>query len=118
MEKATEHKVPAATSSILTKDINGKARKENWNYKSVIGMLKFLVNSTHPELAHAVNQCARFCADHRASHEVTAKDIIRYVLARQEKWEISPNIWAKYETRFQKRIRSICGCFICWRVEQ
>ena len=63
MEKATEHKVPAATSLILSDNINVKARKENWNYRSVIGMLNFLVNLTHPELAHAVHQCARFCVE-------------------------------------------------------
>eukprot|EP00957_Ditylum_brightwellii_P174482 13285006-Ditylum_brightwellii.AAC.1 len=69
MENATDYKVPAATSLILAKDINGMARKQNWNYRSVIGMLNFLVNSTHPKLAHAVHQCARFCADPRASHK-------------------------------------------------
>eukprot|EP00957_Ditylum_brightwellii_P070957 5391906-Ditylum_brightwellii.AAC.1 len=90
MEKASEHKVPAATSLVLTKDINGKARQENWNYTSVIGMLNFLVNSTHPELMLA-----------------------NYT---RKKWEISSNIWIKYETQHEQRIRSICRCFLCWRV--
>eukprot|EP00957_Ditylum_brightwellii_P116751 8905538-Ditylum_brightwellii.AAC.1 len=63
------------------------AGKENWNYKSVIRMLNFLVNSTHPELVHAVHQCARFCADPRASHEVAVKHIIRYLLTTQERNE-------------------------------
>eukprot|EP00957_Ditylum_brightwellii_P179449 13670016-Ditylum_brightwellii.AAC.1 len=48
-------------------------------------MLNFLVNSTMPELAHAVYQCARFCADPKASHETAIKHIIRYLLTTREK---------------------------------
>ena len=61
MSKANPTKIPASPSVILTKDEAGPGRKENWHYRSVIGMLNFLVNSTHPELAFAVHQCARFC---------------------------------------------------------
>eukprot|EP00957_Ditylum_brightwellii_P197601 15054248-Ditylum_brightwellii.AAC.1 len=43
------------------------------------------MNSAHPELAHAVHQCARFCADPKASHEVAVKHIIRYLLPTQER---------------------------------
>ena len=63
MDKAYEHIIPSATTSILTKDVSGKGRQENWNYRSIVGMLNFLVNSTHPELYHAVHRCARFCSD-------------------------------------------------------
>eukprot|EP00957_Ditylum_brightwellii_P004185 318952-Ditylum_brightwellii.AAC.1 len=84
-EKATEHKTPAATSLVLTKDKDRKARQENWNYRSVVVMLNFLVNSTHPELAHAVHQCARFCEDSKANNETAVKHIIRYLLTKQER---------------------------------
>ena len=69
MSKANPTKVPAAPSIILTKDQAGPPRKEKWHYRSVIGMLNFLVNSTHPELAYAVHQCARFCDNPKHSHE-------------------------------------------------
>eukprot|EP00957_Ditylum_brightwellii_P153872 11711955-Ditylum_brightwellii.AAC.1 len=76
MDKANEHSIPALTTTDLTKDINGPARKESWEYRSMIRMLNFLVNSTMSELAHTVHQCARFCADPKASHETTVKHII------------------------------------------
>eukprot|EP00957_Ditylum_brightwellii_P107553 8205989-Ditylum_brightwellii.AAC.1 len=47
MERAAKHKAPAATSSVLSKDKDGKARQENWNYRSIIGMLNFLLTSMY-----------------------------------------------------------------------
>eukprot|EP00957_Ditylum_brightwellii_P071118 5405974-Ditylum_brightwellii.AAC.1 len=44
-------------------------------------MLRFLVNSTHPELAHAVHQCAMFCNDPKYIHQTTAKHVVRYLLS-------------------------------------
>ena len=48
-------------------------------------MLNFLVNSTHPELSHAVHQCARYCENPRASHEAAVKHVVRYLLSTQER---------------------------------
>ena len=39
---------PASAGIILTKYVNGEAQKEDWNYISVIGILNYLVNCTHP----------------------------------------------------------------------
>ena len=44
-------------------------------------MLNFLVNCTHPEMAFAVHQCARFCHDPKYSHEQAVKRIIRYLIS-------------------------------------
>ena len=65
---------------LLTKDKAGAPRKENWHYRSLIGMLNFLVNSTHPELAYAVHQCARFCENPKLSHERAVKKIVQYLI--------------------------------------
>eukprot|EP00957_Ditylum_brightwellii_P192515 14658146-Ditylum_brightwellii.AAC.2 len=62
MQRATEHKIPAATPLVLTKVKDGKARQEKWNYRSVIGMLNFLVNSTHPELVYSAVSWPHFPA--------------------------------------------------------
>eukprot|EP00957_Ditylum_brightwellii_P067793 5145716-Ditylum_brightwellii.AAC.1 len=56
----------------------------------MIGMLNFLVNSTMPELTHDVHQCARFCADPKASYETDVKHIIRYLLTAREKNGVQP----------------------------
>ena len=80
MEDARMAKSPAVTTSILTKDIDGKLQAEHWNYRSIIGMLNYLVNFTQPDLAYSVHQCARFCSDPKASHEQVVKRIICYLL--------------------------------------
>ena len=80
MKDAKIAKSPAVTTDILTKDVNGTPRKETWNYRSLIGMLNYLVNCTLPDLAYAGHQCARFCADPKSSHEQAVKRIIRYLL--------------------------------------
>ena len=85
MSKANPTKIPASPSVILTKDEAGPGRKENWHYRSVIGMLKFLVNSTHLELAFAVHQCARFCENPKLSHERAVKKIVQYLLSTKRK---------------------------------
>ena len=79
MNKAHPVTYPALPSVILTKDEVGPERRESWNYCSVIGMLNFLVNSSHPELTYAVHQCARFCNDPKLSHERAVKRIIQYL---------------------------------------
>ena len=69
---------PAVAVETLNKDIGGELWKEYWNYRSVIGMLNYLINCTHPEMFFAVHQCARFCNDPNHSHEQAFKRIIRY----------------------------------------
>ena len=78
MDKSHPVKYPALPSVILTKDETGPERRESWKYRSVVGMLNFLVNSTHPELSYAVNQCARFCNDPKLSHERVVKRVVQY----------------------------------------
>eukprot|EP00957_Ditylum_brightwellii_P134891 10284351-Ditylum_brightwellii.AAC.1 len=56
----------------------------------MIGMLNFLVNSTMPELVHDVHQCARLCADPKASYETAVKHIIGYLLTTREKYGVQP----------------------------
>ena len=83
MRKANARRAPATLTSNLTKDADGPPRKETWSYRGVVGMLNFLTNSTHPELAFATHQCARFCSDPRHSHELAIKHIVRYLLSTQ-----------------------------------
>ena len=80
MNSAKSSKSPAASTIILTKDKDGIARKENWNYRSIIGMLNYLVNTTQPDLTYAVHQCARFSNDPKHTHEQAVKRILRYLL--------------------------------------
>eukprot|EP00957_Ditylum_brightwellii_P057304 4343428-Ditylum_brightwellii.AAC.1 len=83
MDEANPHTTPVNPTVQLSKDVDGQGRKESWIYRSVIGMLHLLVNSTHQELAHSVHQCARFCETPKASHERAVKHILRYLLTTQ-----------------------------------
>jgi len=70
--------VPAAKQP-LAKDLQGEPFGEQWSYSSVIGMLMYLTNNSRPDLAFAVNQCARFVHNPKKSHAVAVKMILRYL---------------------------------------
>ena len=72
------HDTPAEPKTLLHKDTDGQARKYDWSYRSVIGMLNYLCG-TRPELLFAVHQCSRFCNDPKLSHEQAVKRIVRYL---------------------------------------
>ena len=83
MKDALSSKTPASPGIILTKDIGGEPRKESWNYRSVVGMMNFLVTCSHPELAFAVHQVARFSNNPTHQHEQAIKRIVRYLIGTQ-----------------------------------
>ena len=75
----TKVKSTPARVEPLLKDENGPPRKEHWNYASIIGMLLYLTSNSRPDLAFAVNQCARYTHCAKLSHEVAIKRIGRYL---------------------------------------
>ena len=100
MKDANQSKTPASNTIILTKDLEGEGKKEQWNYRSVIGMLNYLVNCTQPDLAYAVHQCARFSNDPKRSHEQAVKRILRYLLYLKR----SDTIGLKFSPLFTKSL--------------
>ena len=68
------------TQEALGKDIEGPAMKDNWNYRSIIGMLLYLSTNTRPDIAFAVSQAARFSNDPKQSHATAVKTIVRYLV--------------------------------------
>ena len=71
---------PAETKP-LVKDVDGAPAVEGFSYSSVVGMLLYLSGHTRPDIAYAVNCCARymFCPKH--CHELALKRIGRYLKA-------------------------------------
>ena len=69
----------------LTKDSLGNARKDDWHYRSAIGMLTYLEKSTRPDISMAVHACARFCNDPKLSHERAVKRIVKYLVTTRER---------------------------------
>jgi len=66
--------------SILHADSTGRDLIEDWNYRSVIGKLNYLVNNTRPDNSIFVHQCTRFYSNPKAIHKLAVKRIARYLL--------------------------------------
>ena len=84
-ENVKMHDTPAEANKILHADSDGPTRKQDWNYRAVIGSLNYLQAMSRPDLSYAVHQCARFCNDPKLSHEVAVKRICRYLRATRDK---------------------------------
>jgi hypothetical protein len=56
---ANPSSMPVA-NGLLHQDLAGKQRKYSWKYRTVVGMLSYLQNTSRPEIAMAVHQTARF----------------------------------------------------------
>jgi hypothetical protein len=69
--------LPACSSIIIQRDLDGPEFDEHWDYRSIIGKLNFLEKSTRPDIAYAVHQCARFSANPKKSHANAVKQIVR-----------------------------------------
>ena len=69
----------------LGKDEDGDPCREDWEYRSVVGMMLYLAGSTRPDIAYAVHQCARFSHNPKRSHEVGLKHIARYLQGTKDK---------------------------------
>ena len=82
---ANVKQTPAEYKLILHKDADGPARKQNWSYRSAIGMLNYLAASTRPDILCAVHSAARFSADPKLIHEQAVKRICRYLKGTKDK---------------------------------
>lgn len=52
---------------------------EAWCYRSIIGKLSYLANTTRPDLSTAVNILAAYSANPKAPHTAAVKSIVRYL---------------------------------------
>ena len=52
--------------------------KKDFNYRSVIGPIKFLTNSTHPKAQFVVHKCALFSANTKLPHYQAVKLFLKY----------------------------------------
>jgi hypothetical protein len=73
----TKH-TPAETKP-LVKDADGAPAVEGFSYSSVVGMLLYLSGHTRPDIAYAVNCCARYMFSPKHCHELALKRIGRYL---------------------------------------
>ena len=69
----TNPKTTPVGKPVLNKYLDGKPRKEDWNYRTAVGMLTYLQGNSRHEISMSVHQTARFCNDPKLSHEKAIK---------------------------------------------
>lgn len=77
------HLTPA--DRVLHRAPHDPPRKSSWEFRSVIGALMFLQQSTRPDINFAVHQASQFANCARLPHEQAVKRIVRYLKATPDK---------------------------------
>lgn len=86
---------PAASSKLLTRHTDSEPFDNSFNYRSVIGKLKYLEKATRSDIAYAVHQCARFVSDPKKEHGDAVRWLGRYLLGTRDKGTIMKPIMDK-----------------------
>mmetsp|Transcript_4163 Transcript_4163/g.6401 ORF Transcript_4163/g.6401 Transcript_4163/m.6401 type:complete len:708 (-) Transcript_4163:225-2348(-) len=76
---------PTESKGPLTRDLDGEPCMEDFSYPAIVGQLLYLTGHTRPELAYAVNQCARYMFNSKRSHELALLRIGKYLKATRTK---------------------------------
>jgi hypothetical protein len=84
-KEVTTKDTPAAISVLLRRHLDSAPFDHSFDYRSVIGKLNYLEQSTRPDISYATHQCARFCSDPRWQHGKAVRWIGRYLLATRDK---------------------------------
>jgi hypothetical protein len=83
--KQATNKWTPAEAKPLHRDTNGEGPQGSFSYSSVVGMMLYLAGHSRPDIAYAVNCCARYMFSPRLSHEKALKRIGRYLKATRDK---------------------------------
>jgi hypothetical protein len=78
--KVNKHDTPSDPRTILHADPDGPLRKQDWKYRSLLGLLSYLMTITRANIAFAVNNCTRFSTKPHGIHKIALKWIIKYLL--------------------------------------
>ena len=85
LDNATTRDTPSRPGIPLVRDDEGEPALGDFNYASVVGMLMYLAGHTRPDIAYAVNCCARYMFSPKRSHEEAVKRIVRYLKATKDR---------------------------------
>ena len=69
-----------------SKDLKGNPCSEEWNYRSIVGMMLYLVGISRPDIAYAAHQCAIFFHNTKRSYEAGLEHIARYLKGTRKKY--------------------------------
>ena len=76
---------PAAPSKILHRHLEKPPFDNNFNYRSIVGMLNYIEAGSRSDIAYATHQCARFASNPRKPHGDAVRWIGRYLYATRDK---------------------------------
>jgi hypothetical protein len=83
----------------LVADTYGEPFAEAWDYASMVGMLMYLAQNLHPDLAYTVHSAAHFTHAPRAIHAAAVKRICPYLRkTREQGLHLRPNLSYKVDT--------------------
>ena len=71
--------VPAKSSRILFHHLDSPPFDGPFHYRSVIGKLNYLAQTTRPDILYAVHSCAKYSSDPRKIHGDAVMDIAMYL---------------------------------------
>ena len=73
--------VPAKSSKILHHHLDSPPFDGPFNYRSVIGKLNYVSQTTRPDIQYAVHSCAKFSSNPRKEHGLAVLDVAMYLKA-------------------------------------
>ena len=74
---------PAVSNKILWRNAAAPPFDKHFNYRAVLGKIKFLEKSTRTDISYATHQCAHFSQDPRSSHGDTIIHLAKYLKAKR-----------------------------------
>lgn len=84
MQDCNPKHTPTKTTNVLGTNQEGMRLKEEWIYRSIVGMLLYLAATSQPDLSFAVHQCVPFTHAPKSSHEQAILCICRYLQATKD----------------------------------
>ena len=79
LENSTTKPVPAKVAILLHAFKDAPEFNLHFNYRSVVGKLNYLAQTTRPDIMYAVHQIAKFSADPREPHGDAIQYLTRYL---------------------------------------
>ena len=83
MRDATVTSTPS-TGPLFRHEDSERFDRNDFNYRSAIGILQYLGNNTRPDCSFAINSCAKYCIDPKKPHGEAVKRIARYIKGSQD----------------------------------
>ena len=78
-ETTIEKLLPASSTKLLSRDLEGTTFDDNWYYRAIIGKMNFLEKSIRLDIGYATHQCARFSINPKESRGKADKYIGWYL---------------------------------------